>query len=296
MPTVIYDPATLYSVGGTPVSLQAATPGVQEVGNFHINGTGIVGTLIDDSLTSGRVVLAGTAGLLQDDAGLLYAGTGTSLSLTLGTDVTLTRRGTGNINLGAADAAAPVSQALSVQGVAAGTADTAGTPFYIEGSRSTGTGAGGAIIHETTYPSTTGNTQNALSMRSFVGSGWTTLTESAATSIATVTFGASSAVSAEFLVTIEANDGTDYQCLTSRVRVSSVRKAAGNTVSTVGLIGSDVLAESTGTSTLTCTFTVTEGASAVTLKANAVSSLTQTVLRATFQAIANGPNVAIAQV
>lgn len=215
--------------------------------------------------------------------------------LTFNNDVFVTRRNAAVLNLGAADAAGPVSQALSVQGVVAGTADTAGVPFYIEGSRSTGSGAGGAIVFETTYPGAAAAVQNALSHRSFVASGWTTLTESAATSIATVTFGASSAVSAEFFVTIEANDGTDYQSLTSRVRVSSVRKAAGNTVSSVSLIGTDTLAESTGASTLTSTFTVTEGASAVTLKANAVSSLAQTVLRATFQAIANGPNVAIAQ-
>jgi len=210
-------------------------------------------------------------------------------------DACLTRRSAANINLGAADAAAPVAQNLSVQGVAAGTADTPGTVFGIEGSRSTGSGAGGAIAIKTTYPGAAAAVQNALSMRNFIASGWTTLTEGAATSIATVTFSASSAVCAEFLVLIEANDGTDYQSLTSRVRVSSVRKAAGNTVSSISLVGTDTLAESTGASTLTVTFTVTEGAAACTLNANATSSLAQTTFRATFQAIANGPNVAIAQ-
>jgi len=200
------------------------------------------------------------------------------------------------LQLGAADAAAPVAQSLAVQGVAAGTADTPGVTFGIEGSRSTGSGAGGAIAIKTTYPGAAAAVQNALSMRTFIASGWTTLTEGAATGIATVTFSASSAVSAEFFVTIHAQDaGGDFQSLTSRVRLSSVRKAAGNTVSSVSLVGTDTLAESNGASTLTVAFTVTEGAGAVTLNANATSSLVQTVFQATFQAIANGPNVALAQ-
>lgn len=170
-----------------------------------------------------------------------------------------------------------------------------GAAAIIQPGDGTGTGGSGTLKAQTAYPGTTGTTANTYSDREMFAPKWTTLTESSATAIATLTFGASSVVGAEFLVTIESNDGTDYQALTSRVRVSSVRKATGNTVSTVALVGTDLLAESAGTSTLTATYTLTEGASAVTLNVNAVSSLTQTTLRATFQAVSNGPGVTIAQ-
>jgi hypothetical protein len=59
-------------------------------------------------------------------------------------DLFLTRRAAANLRFGAADAAAPVAQTLSVQG-GSGT-DIAGQPFTIEASRSTGTAAGGSIL------------------------------------------------------------------------------------------------------------------------------------------------------
>ena len=71
------------------------------------------------------------------------------------------------LHLGAADAASPVAQTLGVQGVVAGTTNTAGTNFTITGSQSTGPAAGGSIIlqtapgdttHATTAASGTGTT------------------------------------------------------------------------------------------------------------------------------------------
>lgn len=117
----------------------------------------------------------------------------------------------------------------------------------------------------------------------------TTTALSGATGIATLTYAASNAVSAEFLIRIQANDATNFQSLTTRVRVSSVRKATGNTVSAVGVVGTDLLAESAGGSTLTCTPTVTEGAGAVTLNENCTSSLTTTTFTSSFIATVVGP-------
>lgn len=77
-------------------------------------------------------------------------------------DTILTRRGAANIRLGAADAAAPVAQTLSVQSVAAGTANTAGANFTITGSQGTGTGAGGSIIFQVAPAGSTGSTVNPL--------------------------------------------------------------------------------------------------------------------------------------
>jgi len=67
-----------------------------------------------------------------------------------------------SLQLGAPDAAAPVAQTLGVQSVVAGTTDTAGAALTIQGSRGTGTGAGGSIIFQVAPAGLTGSTQNAL--------------------------------------------------------------------------------------------------------------------------------------
>ena len=45
MPTTIYDPSYTMTIGGGGVTLQAGSPGVQEVGNLNINGTAICATV-----------------------------------------------------------------------------------------------------------------------------------------------------------------------------------------------------------------------------------------------------------
>ncbi len=77
-------------------------------------------------------------------------------------DTLLTRRGAANLRFGAADAAAPVAQTLSVQSVVAGTSNTAGANLTITGSQGTGTGAGGSIIFQTAPAGSSGTAQNAL--------------------------------------------------------------------------------------------------------------------------------------
>lgn len=84
-------------------------------------------------------------------------------------DAYISRKGTGNLQLGLADAASAVAQTLSVQSVVAGTSNTAGADLTIQGSRGTGTGAGGSIIFSTAPAGTTGTTQNAVAERLRVG-------------------------------------------------------------------------------------------------------------------------------
>jgi hypothetical protein len=69
---------------------------------------------------------------------------------------------TADFHLGLADAAAPVAQTLSVQSVVAGTTNTAGVNFSINGSQGTGTGAGGSLLFRTAPAGSSGTTQNAL--------------------------------------------------------------------------------------------------------------------------------------
>jgi hypothetical protein len=78
-------------------------------------------------------------------------------------DTILTRRAAANLRLGAADAAAPVAQTLSVQSVSAGTSNTAGANLTITGSQGTGTGAGGSIVFQVAPAGSSGTAQNALS-------------------------------------------------------------------------------------------------------------------------------------
>jgi hypothetical protein len=77
-------------------------------------------------------------------------------------DTILTRRGAANLRFGAADAAAPVAQTLSVQSVVAGTSNIAGANLTITGSQGTGTGAGGSIIFQVAPAGSSGTAQNAL--------------------------------------------------------------------------------------------------------------------------------------
>lgn len=77
-------------------------------------------------------------------------------------DVILSRRAAANLRLGAADAASPVAQTLSVQSVVAGTTNTAGANLTITGSQGTGTGAGGSIIFQVAPAGSSGTAQNAL--------------------------------------------------------------------------------------------------------------------------------------
>ena len=85
----------------------------------------------------------------------------TSAQLFWNDDTYLSRGGTATLQLGAADAAAPVAQTLQVQSVVAGTTNTAGTNFTINGSRGTGTGAGGSIIFQVASAGGSGTAQNA---------------------------------------------------------------------------------------------------------------------------------------
>lgn len=76
--------------------------------------------------------------------------------------------------------------------------------------------------------------------------------------------------------TVYATDGTDSQSLVGDVRFAMVNKAGAETC-TPGEVGTPVLAESAGGSTLTCTWTCsTAAADTVDLFANCTSSLVQT--------------------
>lgn len=86
-------------------------------------------------------------------------GLGTTAS---SSDLTLRRNAAANLALGAADAAAPVGQTLSVQNVVEGTSNTAGANWTFAFSRGTGNASGGAGIWQVAPAGSSGTAQNAL--------------------------------------------------------------------------------------------------------------------------------------
>lgn len=99
---------------------------------------------------------------IQMVSGAYLGWTSSATNANAGSDLRLTRRGAANLRFGAADAAAPVAQTLSVQSVVAGTTNTAGANFTITGSQGTGSAAGGSIIFQVAPAGSSGTAQNAL--------------------------------------------------------------------------------------------------------------------------------------
>jgi hypothetical protein len=134
--------------------------------------------LINTSAGFGNFGVLATSSDTQNCVGFgLTASSGASTAaFTLGPggstapDTLITRRAAANLRLGAADAAAPVAQTLSVQSVVAGTTNTAGANLTITGSQGTGTGAGGSIVFQVAPAGSTGTAQNALSTALTIGS------------------------------------------------------------------------------------------------------------------------------
>ena len=132
-------------------------------------------------------------------------------------DLILGRRDTANLRFGAADAAAPVPQKLSVQSVVAGTSNTAGANLTITGSQGTGTGAGGSIIFQVAPAGSSGTAQNALATALTIGSDRTlTLTSNitmGTTSQLSAAGGATLSSPADSVWRMTNNAGTDFNRL-----------------------------------------------------------------------------------
>ena len=109
--------------------------------------------IFDGLNAAGNYVFSiGVSGQLQWGAGATYASQDTFLG----------RRAAATLRLGAADAASPVAQTLTVQNVIAGTSNTAGAALTIAGSQGTGTGQGGSLIFQVASAGSTGSAVNAL--------------------------------------------------------------------------------------------------------------------------------------
>ena len=119
------------------------------------------GSATSSSLTTGSISFSNWWSASQSATGGIAFGSGHliawnsagNVSQTGGVsgDTYLSRRGAANLRFGAADAASPVAQTLSVQSIVGGLTGTpnlsaAAYPFTITGAQGTGTGAGGSIV------------------------------------------------------------------------------------------------------------------------------------------------------
>jgi hypothetical protein len=163
--------------GGTSGTTSLAsidTNGLLKVATLALGGASIGSNALAVSggmnVTNGNIILALTASTAiltnNDNAGLQFIFGGAAFGLgTTGNGVfqaSLSTPSTATWHLGTADAASPVAQTLGVQGVVAGTSNTAGANFTIAGSQGTGTGAGGSLIFQVAPAGSTGTSQNAL--------------------------------------------------------------------------------------------------------------------------------------
>ena len=110
------------------------------------------------------------------------------------------------------------------------------------------------------------------------------LTESSATKFTSTVIASGKIAGGSILVTIEANNGTEFQARTMRFIWVAENKAG--TMAITLSTPEEVVAASSGT--LTCTITGSDAGSGVLqFNANAVSSLTQTTLRCSYQTFKN---------
>ena len=212
---------------------------------------------------------------------LLNSDTAPTLSFGGSSDVTLTRDGAARLQLGT-DAASPTNQGLKAAD-GSGTNKT-GAALNVGGGQSTGTGrAGHVIIHTGMTGSSTGSSLNSYTTRAFYRAGSVTLTESTATLISNVAVASGKIAGGTLVVTVNADDGTDFQALTSTLNFSIINK--GGTVTATVTQTDGTTAASSGT--LSATYTIVVNGNSADIKCNAVSSLTQTTLaaRVAFDAI-----------
>lgn len=135
--------------------LQSSINGAAWVDAISITHSGQI------SSNSGLIQNCGTTSTFIAANGFLHFRANNFAATTTG-DLILGRKSAANLRQGAADAAAPVAQTLSVQNVVAGTSNTAGANRTFAGSQGTGTGVGGDHIFTVATAGSSGTAQNPL--------------------------------------------------------------------------------------------------------------------------------------
>jgi len=152
-------------VGGTSQFSVSKTGALQlkSGGSLQVYAQGRAGFAFTVYNASDNGIFDVQAGNLSISRSANLGWSSSATTVVAGQDLILRRKTAANLAFGAADAAAPVAQTLSVQSVVAGTTNIAGANLTITGSQGTGTGAGGSIIFQVAPAGSSGTAQNALS-------------------------------------------------------------------------------------------------------------------------------------
>lgn len=182
--------------------------------------------------------------------------------------------------------------AVTYNGTGGSGSDNAGGNITLAAGQGTGTAAGGDLRLQTSPSIATGSTAQTLSDCYLIRAQKKTLTESTATPFVRVNIASGVAAvtgwtGGTVFYTIVANDATDFQSRSGSFNFSIVNKG-GTETAVLGTVSAEAAALSSGT--LSVTFdTDTSPTNAVDIRANAVSSLTQTTLAMFYSVIMNGP-------
>lgn len=175
-------------------------------------------------------------------------------------------------------------QSITINATGGSGTNIAGSTLTNAAGKGTGNAIGGDYVERTSVPGASGTTLQTLGDRQRVLAKYTTLTETTATSFARVNIPSSTVAGGEIIVTVQADDATDFQTRTLTFAWAAENKAG---TSVVGL-STPVEAVAVSAGTLTCTITATDaGSGNIDFKADCTSSLTQTTLRANAQVFKN---------
>ena len=265
-----------------------------QVGGMSKLGLRKDGTLLGPANTSELALEAGGFGRLSyagvpvvswnQTGGWMFA---SSVPMSWNSDLLLGRDGAAVLQLGL-DAATTVPQTLKAHD-GLGT-DKAGADVTLAGGSGTGTGKGGAVRTATALSGATGGTQGALSTRTYQSAKPTALTDSAATTIASITLANGKHLGGRLVVTVAAEDATDFQVHSATLVFSAVNQG--------GAMVANISAESSATDaltagTLTTAWTIVQNGAAVEIKCNAVSSLAGAALTCKWIADLNSNDPAV---
>jgi len=184
---------------------------INKDGSFNFNNTGSYGPVIKSASGGGAGIgiYLGTTPSCFADIGIasgngeVVIGRGASLSFTAGSaesnlgNLLLRRAAAATLQLGAADAAAPVAQTLQVQSVVGstpGATDVAGANWTIKGSAGRGSGAGGSIIFQVAPAGSAGTgAQNAYATALTIASNKTVAFDAGSATAPSINFGTAGA-------------------------------------------------------------------------------------------------------
>lgn len=146
-------------LGGASAQYAGAIFGATSSSTWTVGGDGSGFYLTGQNGNAGLSMRNGAA-YVGSTGALGWAAPGSTYNASL--DTQFTRPSAATVQLGAADAASPVAQTLQVQSVVAGTSNTAGANWTLNGSKSTGSGVGGSIIFKTAPAGSSGTSHNSL--------------------------------------------------------------------------------------------------------------------------------------